>query len=210
MRIVLIFLALAALLAIPFLVWGELFEDPAALLEGCGAWAWAAGIGLLVADLVLPVPATAVMAALGMLYGRGLVGAAGSCLAGGLAYGACRMLGRRAAVFLAGEADLARSERFFARRGGWAVALSRWMPILPEAVACLAGLSRMPPARFFLALACGSLPMAFTFAALGDAAAQRPMLALAVSAVAPLALWPLARRLTGKGREGRERPPPTG
>lgn len=204
MRLVLIFLALAALLALPFLLWGEAFEGWLAgarateWLRAQGALAPIAAIALLVADLVLPVPATAVMAALGILYGAalgGLIGAAGSFLAGCAAYGASRALGRRAAVFLAGEKDLARGERFFERAGGWAVALSRWMPVLPEAVACLAGLARMPARRFLLALACGSAPMAFTFAALGAAGASRPALALCVSALAPLALWPLASRL---------------
>ncbi len=127
-------------------------------------------MGLLVSDLVLPVPATGVMAALGVLYGPvrgGLIGAVGSILSGSIAYGLCRLLGRRAAVKLAGEKDLARAEGFFDSAGGWAVALSRWLPVLPEAVACLAGLARMRALSFFIALACGSIPMAFAFAALG-------------------------------------------
>ena len=33
------------------------------------AWAWALGIGLIWADLILPVPQTAIIAALGIIYG---------------------------------------------------------------------------------------------------------------------------------------------
>ena len=33
------------------------------------SWAWALGIALIWADLVLPVPQTAVIAALGIIYG---------------------------------------------------------------------------------------------------------------------------------------------
>jgi uncharacterized membrane protein YdjX (TVP38/TMEM64 family) len=40
-------------------------------------WAWALGIGLIWADLVLPVPQTAVIAALGIVYGAVLGGLLG-------------------------------------------------------------------------------------------------------------------------------------
>ena len=35
----------------------------------CGSWTWAAGIALIGADLGLPIPQTAVIAALGIIYG---------------------------------------------------------------------------------------------------------------------------------------------
>jgi len=203
MRIWLLFLALALLFAVPFILFGDAFEawlsgDGAKKwLESFGSWAWAVAVALLVGDLVLPVPATAVMTGLGILYGPlagGLIGAAGSFLSGSLAYVACRFAGRRAARVLAGAEDLARGEKFFARSGGWAVAFSRWMPLMPEVVACMAGLVRMQAARFFLALACGSLPMALVFAALGHAGAEKPIIALAASAIIPLVLWGVIRR----------------
>ena len=209
MRIVLLFLLLAAIFVIPFLILGGKFdawlttETAVSWLRSFGDWAWAVAILLLLSDLVLPVPATAVMAGLGIIYGPvagGLIGAAGSCLAGLVGYGACRLAGRRAALFLTGEKDLERGERFFSRSGGWAVVLSRWMPLLPEVVACMAGLMRMPFPRFFVALVCGSLPMAIVFASLGYAAVDRPLLALSASALAPLLLWFVAKRfLRGPG-----------
>ena len=39
-------------------------------LRDYDAWAWALGIGLIWADLILPVPQTAIIAALGIVYGR--------------------------------------------------------------------------------------------------------------------------------------------
>ncbi|HOB76636.1 MAG TPA: VTT domain-containing protein [Phycisphaerae bacterium] len=205
-----IFVALGVLFAIPLAIFGEQFDRAfverggVEWLRGFGAWAWAVGIGLLVADLVLPVPATPVMSALGILYGPiagGLIGGLGSMLAGSIAYGLTRMLGRRAAVFLAGERDLRRSEAFFNRTGGWAVAVARPVPLLAEVIVCLAGLARMRPGKFFVALACGSLPMGMVFAALGHSGAERPMLALAISALAPMVLWPVARWMVGNRRE---------
>jgi len=217
MRFILIFLALALVLAVPFFIWGGGFDEAlggeAAVewLRGWGPWAPAAALILLISDIVLPVPATGVMAALGVLYGPvlgGALGAAGSILSGATAWGLCRLLGRRAALRLAGEKDLARAESFFDSTGGWAVALSRWLPILPEAVACLAGLARMKPLRFFVALACGSVPLAFAFAALGHEWAARPLAAVLAAALAPLALWIpawLVLRRRDRRREERDR-----
>jgi uncharacterized membrane protein YdjX (TVP38/TMEM64 family) len=75
------------------------------------------------------------------------------------------------------------------------VALSRCLPVLPEAVACLAGVARMPWRTFLLALTCGSLPLGFAFAAIGDVAQLHPTLALGLSAVVPVLLWWVARRV---------------
>lgn len=203
MRIWILFIGLAVLFAVPFMLFGEKFDQwldgTRALdwLKSYGAWAWAMAVALLVGDLLLPIPATAVMAALGMLYGPvmgGLIGGAGSMLSGIVAYLLCRYAGREAALRLAGEEDLNKGERFFAQSGGYAVALSRWMPLLPEVVACMAGLTRMPAALFLAALTCGSLPMAFTFAYFGHLGTERPALALTASAVVPLGLWIVARR----------------
>ncbi len=197
MRFSLIFLALAAIVAIPFLVFGDLVkpELTESWLRDCGSWAWAAGIGLLVGDLFLPIPSTAVMAALGHIYGwilGGTIGAVGSCAAGVVAYVLCLKLGRRAAIFLAGEKDLERGERLFSKVGGWLVALSRWLPVLPEAVTCMAGLVRMPWPSFLLALVCGSFPMAYTFAAVGTLGGKAPIV---LSAVLPVLIWPVAHYL---------------
>lgn len=211
MRLLWIFLGLALLVLIPFGIWSDdlMWDQSTAVgwIERFDRWGWLAGMGLLVVDLFLPVPGTVVMSAMGYLYGPLLGGAAsatGSFLSGLLAYFLCRRLGRRAAVRLAGEKDLARGERLFARSGGWLVAFSRWLPVFPEVIACMAGLTRMPPAAFMTALACGSVPMGFTYAAIGHLGVENPGMALALSAVVPLALWLpfqrwLRRREAGPG-----------
>ena len=207
LRLLVVFLGLALLVVVPFLIWGGDFERAlsaeaaAARLQGFGAWAWAAGIALIVADLFLPVPATAVMSALGFLYGTvagGLIGGAGSMLAGAAGYLLCRALGRSMAARILGAEGLAEGERLFRRTGAWLVVLSRWLPVFPEVVACMAGLTRMPPAAFLLALACGSLPLAFAFAAVGSAGLMHPGLALLVSAGVPPLLWLLVRPVFGR------------
>ena len=204
MRLLLVFLTLAILVLIPFLIWGGWFEAAFSLegtiawLQDYGSWAWAAAILLLVLDLLLPVPATVVFSGLGFLYGAwlgGFIGAAGSILSGVAAYTGCRLMGRKAALRIAGERDLIRAEHLFSSVGGWIVALSRSLPIFSETVACLAGLVRMRAGRFLLALACGTIPAAVIFAAVGAAGSHHPILALVLSAGLPAMLWPLASLL---------------
>jgi uncharacterized membrane protein YdjX (TVP38/TMEM64 family) len=204
MRLFWLFLALVVLILIPFAIWGDALESAfsatgaVAWLRQYGRWAWAAGVLLLIADLFLPLPGTVIISALGYVYGPllgGLLGAAGSFLSGLTAYCLCRLLGRRAAAWLLGPRDLQRSERLFADLGGWIVVLSRWLPVFPEAVACMAGLTRMPPLLFMLALLCGSLPLGFVFAAIGYTGVRDPALAVLLSATIPPLLWLATRWL---------------
>ena len=202
MRLVWTAVGFAVLLGLPFAIWGDdfmrWFTGDAAIqwLRGWGAWGWLAVIGLLVSDLFLPIPATPVMSAAGFLYGTligGLVSAAGSFAAGMAGYGLCRSFGRGLAVRLAGEKELAQNETLFRRSGPWLVAASRWLPLLPEVVSCLAGLTRMPVRVFATSLACGSIPMGFVYAAIGAAGQDHPRLALGLSVLVPPVLWLFVR-----------------
>jgi uncharacterized membrane protein YdjX (TVP38/TMEM64 family) len=193
---------LAVLLLLPFLLFGEHLEvllsgsRLAALFAAAEGWGWLIGLGLLGADLVLPIPATGVMAALGMAYGPllgGALSALGSFLAGSFGYGACRLLSGAQVERLLGPDDLRRARRLAADLGGWLVAGSRALPLLPELVACAAGLVRMPPGRFFPALACGAIPTGLVFAGLGALGSDRPVLTVAAATLLPLAIWPIVR-----------------
>ncbi|MCH2064622.1 MAG: VTT domain-containing protein [Roseibacillus sp.] len=200
MRLLWLFLILAVLMLVPFVIWGDYFADRfdlqdtnAWLVELGRPWAWAVGIGLLLSDLFLPIPGTIVMSSLGFVYGPwlgGILAVTGSMLSGIVAYGLCRKLGRPGAEWIAGKKDLDRGEALFGgRAGGWMVALSRWLPIMPEVIACIAGMVRMPFRRYLVALGCGSLPLGFTFAAIGQWAQEHPAFALLLSAGFPPLLW---------------------
>lgn len=203
MRLIVWFVALSVLILLSWWLWGGSLEEKftlagaAAWLDAAGPWAGAAGIGLLAADLVLPVPGTVVMSALGFLYGTakgGLIAAVGSMAAGLCGYGVGRLVGERAARRLLGDADFDKGRALFARGGGWMVALSRALPILPEAISCTAGLVRMPFGRFVVSLACGSAPVGFLYAWIGAAGREAPGWALAFSLIVPAGLWWVARR----------------
>ena len=212
MRLFALVVLLTGALLVPFLLWGNAFEralNAEAGVEWLRSWGragWILVIALLVGDLFLPIPATPLMSAAGYLYGvpiGGLLSATGSFLSGALAYGVCRRFGRGAAQRLAGEAELQNAERLFARRGAWLVVLSRWLPLLPEAIACLAGLTRMPPRVFFVALLCGSLPMGYVYAAIGATGGTHPTLALSLSALLPALLWMIVQ-LIWRGASGKQ------
>jgi len=197
-----VFLFLGVTLALPFVIFGaeleSLFAGEGALqlLRSYTRFGWLVAMLLLIADLVLPIPTTAVFAALGIVYGPwvgGLIAASGSFLSGVLAYALCRRYGYRVAHHFAGPDAMRYGEDLFARAGGWLVAFSRWLPLLPEVVACLAGLSNMPYKPFIIALLCGVVPVGFVFAFVGHSGAEWPVLTLTASALAPLILWFLVR-----------------
>jgi len=204
MRLLVWFLILSALILGVWAVWGggmeERFtlEGSVAYLQNSGAHAWLVAWLLLISDVLLPVPGTVVMSALGYIYGTwlgGMLAAAGSMLAGLTAYGICRLMGERGARWILGEKDYRRGHDWFEGGGVWLVCLSRALPILPEVVACTAGLVGMSFQRFVIALACGSLPMGFVFAAIGSAGHDQPGLAMALSLALPAVLWAVARLL---------------
>lgn len=202
MRNFLIFLVLFLLVVIPFLIWGdwfaELFGSETAIekLRTYGSLAWLAGILLLMADLFLPLPGTVIMSALGYLYGPfwgSLLAVVGGFLSGVLAYALCRSLGEKGALVLLGEKDFERGKRLFSKNGGWIVAISRWLPVFPEIVACMAGLNRMDWWKFVVALLCGAIPLGVVFAYIGHAGIDNPGLALGISAGLPVVLWLVAQ-----------------
>jgi len=199
------FFGLMGVVLLSWAIWGGAWESRFSLegavdeLTAAGSWAWAWGMGLLMGDVVLPIPGTVVMSALGWVYGPvvgGLFGALGSVCAGLIAYGLCRLCGDRAARWILGEKDLERGHRMFAKSGGWIVCLSRALPLLPEAVACTAGLVRMPFRRFLVALICGSVPMGFVFAWVGATGRESPGWAFGLSLGLPVVLWVLSRLLS--------------
>jgi uncharacterized membrane protein YdjX (TVP38/TMEM64 family) len=170
-------------------------NDAVSMLRDYDSWAWAVGIALIWADLVLPVPQTAVIAALGIIYGTvfgGLLGSVALISSGILGYALMRTSARRFVDRLVGHQFRHKTEGLFDRSGAWAIVLSRSLPYsIPEAIVFLAGLAGMPMGKFTMALTVGSVPTAFAFAAIGAGWADQPILALIVSYVLPVLLLPI-------------------
>jgi uncharacterized membrane protein YdjX (TVP38/TMEM64 family) len=178
-------------------------NDALLLLRRYESWAWALGIGLLWADVILPVPQTAVITALGIIYGTivgALLGSIGLITGGLLAYLLMRTSARRFLLRLTGPNSMRKLERLFDQGGAWAIVLTRSLPYsVPEVMAFLAGLARMPMRKFVTALTVGCVPIALVFAAVGAGWAHKPLLALGVSYVLPIFLLPIALYVIRRG-----------
>lgn len=201
MRLVFLMMAVAVFFLFGWFFFGQGLEEVwnverlAAHFENAKAWAWLLGIALLMADLLLPIPGTIVMSALGAVYGfwiGGLLSAIGSMLAGMSGYGVGRFFKESFAKRWLGEKDFEKGKSLFERGGAWVVAMSRALPILPEVLACMAGLLRMPFGKFVIALACGSVPMGFLFAWIGAIGREQPGWGFAFSIGVPAVLWSAA------------------
>jgi uncharacterized membrane protein YdjX (TVP38/TMEM64 family) len=170
-------------------------NDTVLMLQEHGSWAWALAIALIWADVFLPIPQTAVIAALGLIYGTvigGLLGSLAMISGGLLGYGLMLTSARRFAQRFAGR-SLQKVESLFDRGGAWAIILTRSLPYsTAEAAVFLAGLAGMPMRKFIVALIVGSVPAAFAFAAIGAGWADQPILALTVSYLLPILLLPIA------------------
>ena len=109
MRLLLIFIALATIVLVIFFLWGDPLlatfsqEGSVAWLNKYGSWSGAAAIVLWRGVIVLRLPATLIMSALGYIYGTlggGFISATGSFLAGSAGYWICYVMGEKAALKL--------------------------------------------------------------------------------------------------------------
>jgi len=134
------------------------------------SWAVAlAGVALLVADVVLPVPSAGVMIAQGAVFGL-VAGSLLSLVGGTGATAAAYLLGRRGRGLverLVTPGQQRRAEEFLDRHGVWAIVVSRPLPMLAETVAIIAGTSRVSLRSAVLAGAVGNVVPAVAYAAVG-------------------------------------------
>jgi uncharacterized membrane protein YdjX (TVP38/TMEM64 family) len=151
-----------------------LLSDPTPWMKDGGVVAAALGVGLLIADVVLPVPSSLVMVAHGALFGvvvgtlLSLLGSVGAALFG-------FALGRRGGRLLertVTPSERARANNLLARWGSLAIIVTRPVPLLAETVAIMAGASSLTWGSVALASLIGSLPPALLYALTGAAVAN--------------------------------------
>lgn len=207
LRILLLICLIIAVLAVPYLIWGEQIEDfwtktnVVEYLRAQGPWAAVVGVGLICADLVVPMPGPAIMAALGLIYGflsGALIATFASFLVGIIAYTLCRAIGPRAAAWITSAGEINRLSGFFERYGMWAIAVSRLLPWVPEILACLAGLSGMSLARFATGNLIGSIAVGVINAYFGSRGQTDPE-TLAFVIALPYFLIPVFLLILAKG-----------
>lgn len=206
---------LALLFSSLYIIWGPQLESrfgERSYYAEFSSTAWLVADGLLVADLIIPIPATPIMAALGALYGP-LAGTAfaviGSATAGVAGYWLAKACGTRGVRLVADEREIARFQSFFEAWGPYAVILSRALPIMPEVISILAGLSRMSFRKFLISLLAGTVPVAAVLAWSGHLSRDHAWYAVLLATVIPALLWPLVFRpfvikTRGRGDRGNE------
>lgn len=120
--------------------------------------------GLLFADLFLAVPTLTVITLggyfLGPIYGA-LAAILGLSMSGLAGYGISRKYGDVLINFLIrDEEKRAEAVEMFQTHGAVVILLSRAMPVLPEVSSCMAGMTRMPFAKFLLLWLTSAVPYA--------------------------------------------------
>ncbi|HYC00669.1 MAG TPA: VTT domain-containing protein [Candidatus Limnocylindrales bacterium] len=180
----------------------ESFDEVVPWLRSFQSWAWAVAMAVVIADFLLPMPSTPALIGLGVIYGPwtgGALGGVACTTAGMMGFGLARMLGRRGALWLVDERELAAVERFYSRWGIYAVVFGRAVGGPAEWLVLTAGISGMSWLRALLGVMAGGFAAAFVHAMLGDIAVQRPLLALVIvltlaGAMALVARWMIRAR----------------
>lgn len=154
--------------------------------------------GLLVADVLLPVPSSLLMVGNGALLGVA-PGAAASLVSSTLSALLAFWLGRRGAPWLMRRISMQerrQADRFFERWGAMAVLMSRPVPILAETVGVLAGTTRIGWSRYAGAVLIGNLPPAVLYAFAGATARRATYGLLIFGVLVGIAVlwWLLGRR----------------
>jgi uncharacterized membrane protein YdjX (TVP38/TMEM64 family) len=153
-------------------------------------------VGLLSADVLLPVPSSMVSTASGYLLGfwQGLAASwLGMTLACLIGYGIGRFA-KPLAIRIVGEEDLERFSHHEA--GAWVVAGSRAVPVLAEASVIVCGMAARPLGRFLFVCCLADLGLSVAYAAIGAWALHTQSFLLAFVG-ALLVPW-IAIRLFGK------------
>lgn len=187
------------LLAVPLLVaaiWGQLLADDIARWQDSppdNAVLSAVVIGILAADLLLPVPSGPVMTLAGAQLGTLPAVAVtwlGLMLGAIIGYGLGRFGGRPMLARFVSDRDFSELDSAGNRYGPWVLLVTRPMPILAEASVVVAGMIVVPWWSFLAIVALGNLICSFIFCTLGDYAAANEWIttALFLSVVVPVLL----------------------
>jgi uncharacterized membrane protein YdjX (TVP38/TMEM64 family) len=149
-----------------------LLVDPSDRLERGGVAAAVLGVGLLLADVVIPVPSSLIMTTQGAIFGivggtlLGMIGGVGATLVG-------FAMGRRGSGLIqrfVGANEGAQSDRLLRRHGTLAILATRPLPVLAEATAIVAGSTAMTWRQVTIGAVVGCLPAAALYSIAGASA----------------------------------------
>lgn len=161
------------------------------IIDFIGRWSYF-GIALLMAleNIFPPIPSELIMPFAGYVAARGDLNIAGVVVAGVLGSLAgtlpwywlgrsigrerlARWVGARGRWFTISPEELERAERWFLRRGGWALLAGRLVPAVRSVISMPAGVAAMPLPSMLAWSACGTLLWTGMLAGLGFALESR-------------------------------------
>lgn len=153
-------------------------------------------MGILGADILIPVPSSIVMIISGHLFGGllgGILAIAGSMIASMLGFLISRKIGREKVIRWIGEKEYKQASSLTDRYGAYAVILTRSVPIIMELVSCVTGLSKMKLRKFIIINLIGYLPLTFLYTFTGAFAKQdnqvSVILVIVLGFFVPVIVW---------------------
>lgn len=169
-------LILGCFVVVPFMLFGARLELwSIAMMQASDAIAMVAGLFLLVADVLLPVPSSFVLTALGTTLGAvagTVVGALGLTIGCCVAYALGYALGPERAQNLVHAGEQERLVRLFDRHGVVLLAACRAVPVLAEASILVAGILRLPLRRVLMVTTAANVGVGGGYAMLGATASD--------------------------------------
>ena len=128
-------------------------------------------ICFLAIDIVLPIPSTIIMTeaanALGFL-GASIISTLGLFLSNMIGFTACRFFSTKISFTASNQLHT-----FFKKHGATSIILTRSIPILPELISYMAGLSNMTIKKFSICSLIGALPIALYCSYIGSSLENR-------------------------------------
>lgn len=165
-------------------------------------------IGFLAIDVLVPVPSTIVMIASGALFGSvlgGILAVVGSSSCAIIAFQVSRKMGREKVIRWIGQKDYENLSTLMQKYGGYAVVLTRTVPLAMESMSFIAGLTEMKLKNFVLMCLIGYTPFAFLYSFVGASAKElsSTYTVLVLGFFVPLCFWALALRFLKLREEGK-------
>lgn len=182
-----LFFVLSGMFLLSFSIWGDGFdhlftlENSIRFFESHAHRTGPLGAGLLIADLILPIPSTGILGGMGAVLGFGPAfwwGWSGLVLSGSCGYALGRLGGFGRVMKRIPGSEQLHAQQLFDTWGSFALVITRLLPILPEVLSILSGLYGMKFSRFFGATLLGSLAPALVYTWLGAQARQHPGIAI--------------------------------
>ena len=169
-------------------------------MASAGTGSAAVLVGLLAADLFLPIPSSLVMVLSGAAFG--VVGGAALSLVGSvggewLGFEIVRRYGVSASRRIVGDEELARMREVMARHGTSAIIVTRALPVVMETMSVVAGLSTMSRGSFLWSSLLGTLPVVVVYAYAGAVSREMsstvPAIVMLVAVAGVAWVWYRAR-----------------